>query len=104
MKQQINKSWRRLMPLLTYLFMMMTASAFAQDSGNEVSSNSPIDTKATIDTNKVDTPKMENNTTDLLSEILQPDTSNRTERTGKEGSCGLNEGMSETPRSNNNCE
>jgi hypothetical protein len=87
-----KKCWWRLLLIFVALIVRL-ATCFAQDTGTKTSSYAPVDSKENIDTitsrMKAAKPNVEKKHMDLLNELLQPDSSNQTERTVKEEPCGI---------------
>jgi hypothetical protein len=88
--------------VLSAAIVLTLQTAFAQDSAEkmsayvqvEISENSATGMSRMSDAD----PGMENKDRDLLNELLQPDSSDRTERSAKEESCDRNECTPESHR------
>lgn len=86
--------------ILSAALVLTLQTAFAQDSTEKTSGNVHAEIRKNLDTSisrmKGSNSRVEDKDEDLLNELLQPDSANKTERTAKDESCDSNVCTSET--------
>jgi hypothetical protein len=95
---------RRMIQLLVLSasLVLTLQTAFAQDSTEETSGNVHAEIRKNLDTStsrmKGPNSRVEDKDGDLLNELLQPDSANKTDQISKEESCDRNVCTSDTPQ------
>lgn len=88
--------------ILSASLVLTVQTAFAQDNIEKKSGNVHAEIRENLDTSisrkKGPDSRVENKDGDLLNELLQPDSANKTEQTSKEESCDINMCTSDTPQ------
>jgi hypothetical protein len=101
MKNRVRKSLLGLIILAT-VSMMPMSTAFAQDSRVQMASYVSEDASENFEMimARMDAvnPGVEKNDTDLLNDLILPDTSTQEDRTDKQNSCGNTECLLAAPR------
>jgi hypothetical protein len=91
-----------LLLILSASLVLSLQSAFAQDTSEKTTGTAHAENRKNLDTSisrmKVPDSRMEDTDRDLLNELLQPDSANKTEQTSKEESCDRNVCTSDTPQ------
>jgi hypothetical protein len=91
-----------LLLILSASLVLSLQSAFAQDTSEKTTGTVHAENRNNLDTSisrlKVPDSRMEDTDRDLLNELLQPDSANKTDQTSKEESCDRNVCTSDTPQ------
>jgi hypothetical protein len=101
MKPRVKKSLRPLL-ILVVMFLISLGTAFAQDNAENVTGSAQNTTRETLDTGiphgNVAKPGLEKKERDLLDELIQPETANKSDQTVKEDSCISNKCTLDIPQ------
>jgi hypothetical protein len=91
MKLLVKKNLLRLVLILVALFLISLETAFAWDNAGNVTDSAQIKIRENPDTGKplrnVSKPGLEIKEGDLLDELIQPESANKSDQTVKEDSC-----------------
>jgi hypothetical protein len=102
MKLCVKTRRMRQLLILSASLVLTLQTAFAQDNTEKTSGNVHAEIRENLDTSisrmKGPNSKVEDKDGDLLDELLQPDSANKTEQTSKEESCDRNVCTSDTPQ------
>jgi hypothetical protein len=102
MKLRVNKNRLRLVLLLVVMFLIPLGTAFAQDNAENVTGSAQNTTRENPDTGmphrNVAKPGLEKNDVDLLNELIQPESANKSDQTVKEEACSSVKCTSDIPQ------
>lgn len=91
MKLRVNKNRLRLVLILVVLFLIPLETAFAQDNDKNATGSAQNTNRENSDTRmpqgNVAKPGLEKKDVDLLNELIQPESANKSDQTVKEEAC-----------------
>ena len=102
MKPRVKKNRLRPLLILVVMFLISLETAFAQDNAENVTGSAQIKTRENPDTRmphrNVAKPGLEIKDVDLLNELIQPESVNRSDQTVKEEACSSVKCTSDIPQ------
>jgi len=91
MKPRVKKNCLRLVTILIVMFLVLPETAFAQDKAENVTDSAQFTTRENADTRMPQVndanPGQEKKDADLLDELMQSESANKSDQTVKEDSC-----------------